>query len=168
MDDLRKAAQAALDALTNCEPGNPYGHRCNRCDSEIDPDGTIANNLRAALAQPKPASNTHFPLTAELVAAALLLKRWAEARNEPAGWHIVGIGAVQVAQPEQQADTVPWPKVVSYAGGGAPACAWVDVQFGDGPEVTRFVKAKTQQQDKLSITKEQWDNACNGLGTQGR
>lgn len=165
MDDLRKAAQAALEALEAIDAELTVGDRFTNAGQYLLDALPL---LRAALAQPKPASNTHFPLTAELVAAALLLKRWAEARNEPAGWHIVGIGAVQVAQPEQQADTVPWPKVVSYAGGGAPACAWVDVQFGDGPEVTRFVKAKTQQQDKLSITKEQWDNACNGLGTQGR
>lgn len=44
-------------------------------------------------------ANTRSPLTSELVAAALMLKKWAEERNEPAGWHIAGIGAVTAQSP---------------------------------------------------------------------
>ena len=47
---LRAAAQQALEALENCS--SEYGHRCNRCDSEIDEGGKVAATLRAALAQP--------------------------------------------------------------------------------------------------------------------
>lgn len=39
-------------------------------------------------------AKTRAPLTSELVQAALLLKTWATERNEPPGWHIAGIGAV--------------------------------------------------------------------------
>jgi hypothetical protein len=49
MSNLRAAAQQALEALTNC--GSEYGHRCTRCDSEIDEGGKVATALRAALAQ---------------------------------------------------------------------------------------------------------------------
>ena len=34
-------------------------------------------------------------VTPEVVEAALLLKEWAEARKEPPGWHIAGIGRVK-------------------------------------------------------------------------
>ena len=51
---LRAAAEQALEALTNCS--SEYGHRCNRCDSEVDEGGSVADALRAALAaeQPQP------------------------------------------------------------------------------------------------------------------
>ena len=45
----RNVVEQALEALTNCT--SEYGHRCNRCDSEVDPDGNIASALRAALDQ---------------------------------------------------------------------------------------------------------------------
>ena len=47
----RSVVEQALEALTNCT--NEYGHRCNRCDSEVDPDGNVASALRAALEQPQ-------------------------------------------------------------------------------------------------------------------
>ena len=49
MTDLRTAAQQALEALTNCN--SEHGHRCNRCDSEVDEGGKVVATLRAALAQ---------------------------------------------------------------------------------------------------------------------
>lgn len=48
MTDLRKAAEQALEALANCN--SEHGHRCNRCDSEVDEGGKVAGVLRAALA----------------------------------------------------------------------------------------------------------------------
>ncbi len=45
----RSLVEHALDALTNCT--SEYGHRCNHCDSEVDPDGNIESALRAALEQ---------------------------------------------------------------------------------------------------------------------
>ena len=50
MSDLRTAAQQALEALTNCT--SEYGHRCNRCDSEVDEGGRVVAALKAALEQP--------------------------------------------------------------------------------------------------------------------
>ena len=49
----RTLLQQALDALTNCL--SEHGHRCNRCDSEIDEGGKLITALRAALAAPEPA-----------------------------------------------------------------------------------------------------------------
>lgn len=46
----RAVVQQALEALTNCN--SEHGHRCNRCDSEVDEGGKVASALRAALAQP--------------------------------------------------------------------------------------------------------------------
>lgn len=43
----RSVVEQALEALTNCT--SEYSHRCNRCDSEVDPDGNVASALRAAL-----------------------------------------------------------------------------------------------------------------------
>jgi hypothetical protein len=43
--------QMALEALTNCT--SEYGHRCTRCDSEVDEGGKVASALRTALAQPE-------------------------------------------------------------------------------------------------------------------
>lgn len=43
-------------------------------------------------------AKTRSTLTRDLVNAAMLLKRWAEERNEPPGWHIAGIGLVQSSQ----------------------------------------------------------------------
>ena len=43
----RNVVEQALEALTNCT--SEYGHRCNRCDSEVDPNGNISSALRAAL-----------------------------------------------------------------------------------------------------------------------
>jgi hypothetical protein len=45
----RVALEQALEALTNCS--SEYGHRCSRCDSEIDEGGKVAAALRAALEQ---------------------------------------------------------------------------------------------------------------------
>lgn len=47
----RNVVEQALEALTNCT--SEYGHRCNRCDSEVDPEGNVASALRAALEQPQ-------------------------------------------------------------------------------------------------------------------
>ena len=44
----RTLLQQALDALTNCL--SEHGHRCNRCDSEIDEGGKLITALREALA----------------------------------------------------------------------------------------------------------------------
>ncbi len=51
---LHEAARLALEALENCS--SEHGHRCNRCDSEVDEGGTIADALRAALAAEQPQS----------------------------------------------------------------------------------------------------------------
>ena len=48
----RTLLQQALDALTNCL--SEHGHRCNRCDSEIDEGGKLIAALREALAAPEP------------------------------------------------------------------------------------------------------------------
>jgi hypothetical protein len=45
----RALLEQALEALTNCS--SEYGHRCSRCDSEIDEGGKVAAALRAALEQ---------------------------------------------------------------------------------------------------------------------
>jgi hypothetical protein len=45
----RTLLEKALEELTNCN--SEYGHRCTRCDSEIDEGGKVAAALRAALAQ---------------------------------------------------------------------------------------------------------------------
>ena len=47
----RSVLEQALEALTNC--ASEYGHRCNRCDSEVDPEAKVASALRAALDQPQ-------------------------------------------------------------------------------------------------------------------
>jgi hypothetical protein len=49
MSDLRQAAQQALEAMDNCT--SEHGHRCNRCDSEVDEGGRVVAALRDALAQ---------------------------------------------------------------------------------------------------------------------
>jgi hypothetical protein len=49
MSDLKAAAQQALEALENC--ASEHGHRCSRCDSEVDEGGRVVTALRAALAQ---------------------------------------------------------------------------------------------------------------------
>jgi hypothetical protein len=54
MSDLRTAAQQALEALENCT--SEHGHRCNRCDSEVDEGGRVVAALRAALAQQEQAN----------------------------------------------------------------------------------------------------------------
>jgi hypothetical protein len=56
MNDLRAAAQQALEALENCT--SEHGHRCNRCDSEVDEGGRVITALRAALAQQAPHPDT--------------------------------------------------------------------------------------------------------------
>jgi hypothetical protein len=48
MTTLHEAARMAMEALTNCT--SEHGHRCNRCDSEVDEGGRVADALRAALA----------------------------------------------------------------------------------------------------------------------
>lgn len=47
----RSVVELALEALTNCY--STHGHRCNRCDSEVDEGGNVAAALRAALEQPQ-------------------------------------------------------------------------------------------------------------------
>lgn len=47
----REAMQQALDALSTCL--SEHGHRCNRCDSEVDPNGEVVAALRAALDAPQ-------------------------------------------------------------------------------------------------------------------
>jgi hypothetical protein len=54
MNDLKKAAQQALEALENCT--SEHGHRCTRCDSEVDEGGRVVTALRAALAQEEQAT----------------------------------------------------------------------------------------------------------------
>jgi hypothetical protein len=49
MTTLREAAQQALEAMENCT--SEHGHRCTRCDSEVDEGGRVVTALRAALAQ---------------------------------------------------------------------------------------------------------------------
>ena len=71
MSDLRQAAQQALEALTNCN--SEYGHRCSRCDSEVDEGGKVAEALKQALAEPtraekmRAAGYTRRPTLRELV-----------------------------------------------------------------------------------------------------
>ena len=54
----RELLQQALDALTNCL--SEHGHRCNRCDSEIDEGGKLITALREALAAPEPEPYAHL------------------------------------------------------------------------------------------------------------
>ena len=61
---LQESARTALEALGNC--ASEHGHRCNRCDSEVDEGGKVAAALRAALyAHPEPAQAK--PLTDEQI-----------------------------------------------------------------------------------------------------
>ena len=46
----RAVLEQALEELENCT--SEYGHRCNRCDSEVDEGGRVAAALRVALEQP--------------------------------------------------------------------------------------------------------------------
>ena len=45
----RELMQQALEALENCS--SEHGHRCNRCDSEVDEGGRITAALRERLAR---------------------------------------------------------------------------------------------------------------------
>ena len=45
----RTVVEQALEALENC--ASEHGHRCNRCDSEVDEGGKVVASLRTALAQ---------------------------------------------------------------------------------------------------------------------
>jgi hypothetical protein len=45
----RALLEQALEALENCT--SEHGHRCNRCDSEVDEGGRVVTALRTALAQ---------------------------------------------------------------------------------------------------------------------
>jgi hypothetical protein len=58
MTTLREAAQQALEALENCT--SEHGHRCNRCDSEVDEGGRVITALRAALAQQEQTCNCRW------------------------------------------------------------------------------------------------------------
>ena len=49
---LIEAAEAAIEALTNC--ASEHGHRCNRCDSEVDEGGRVADALRKIAGDEKP------------------------------------------------------------------------------------------------------------------
>jgi hypothetical protein len=61
MSDLRtvpvELLQQALEALDNCT--SEHGHRCNRCDSEVDEGGRVIAALRVALEQPSPVFQDH-------------------------------------------------------------------------------------------------------------
>lgn len=57
------AAEAAVEALANCS--SQHGHRCNRCDSEVDEGGKVAATLREAVrglreAQAEPVARVRF------------------------------------------------------------------------------------------------------------
>lgn len=45
----RSVVEQALEALENCN--SEHGHRCNRCDSEVDEGGRVVAALRAALTE---------------------------------------------------------------------------------------------------------------------
>ncbi|MEN9806185.1 MAG: hypothetical protein RL756_693 [Pseudomonadota bacterium] len=45
--DHTEVMQQALEALENCT--SEHGHRCTRCDSEVDEGGKVIAALRAAL-----------------------------------------------------------------------------------------------------------------------
>lgn len=60
----------ALEALENCT--SEYGHRCNRCDSEVDEGGKVAAALRAALAQQAEPTLTIERLRDALVASRII------------------------------------------------------------------------------------------------
>ena len=51
-DALKRAAQAALDALTCSGDADDPGHRCGHCDDYVDRNGVVRAMLRAALAEP--------------------------------------------------------------------------------------------------------------------
>ena len=57
MNDLRAAAQQALEALTCTGEGDDPGHRCGYCDDYVDRNGPVRAALRAALAEPQ---TTHW------------------------------------------------------------------------------------------------------------
>lgn len=54
----RELLRQALDALTNCL--SEHGHRCNRCDSEVDEGGKLCAALRSALEAPEPEPVAHL------------------------------------------------------------------------------------------------------------
>ena len=85
MSNLRTAAEQALDALTNCS--SEHGHRCNRCDSEVDEGGRVADALRAALAaeQPQPEADERADDEALRREMADILTRTATALRGPPG-----------------------------------------------------------------------------------
>ena len=58
--------------------------------------GDAASRPGLSAGAPIPIATGEVPgVTADVVAAALLLKEWAATRNEPNGWHIAGIGRVK-------------------------------------------------------------------------
>lgn len=81
MTDLRKAAEQALEALANCN--SEHGHRCNRCDSEVDEGGKVAGVLRAALAAEQAPGAEALRRDAELWRRAKAdAERWGAALND--------------------------------------------------------------------------------------
>ena len=71
MTTLREAAQQALEALENCT--SEHGHRCNRCDSEVDEGGRVVTALRVALEQPEAQPEAHpcLPIVGTMMRHAL-------------------------------------------------------------------------------------------------
>ena len=55
----RATVQQALEALENCT--SEHGHRCSRCDSEVDEGGRVIAALKAALEQPDQGGKTGWP-----------------------------------------------------------------------------------------------------------
>ena len=83
---LIEAAEAAVEALTNC--ASEHGHRCNRCDSEVDEGGRVAEALRTALqglreAQAEPVAGVHWYCLAA-TGTAMLCTDEEDARHEAA------------------------------------------------------------------------------------
>jgi hypothetical protein len=111
MSNLRTAAQQAMEALENCT--SEYGHRCNRCDSEVDEGGRVVTALRAALAQQE-----QEPLSVDL-ARALVASRVIDAAaiDDPEGYddgvmleRVRGLHRrmAALAQQEQEQEPVAW------------------------------------------------------------
>ena len=97
IDAIRIAAQPATpEPLTDEQIEDIWAE----CSDPDQPDMSIHEFaravIRAAIAtQAAPKDSKDLGVTAEVVEAALLLRDWAEARNEPIGWHIAGIGRVK-------------------------------------------------------------------------
>jgi len=91
MNDLRAAAQQALEALTCTGEGDDPGHRCGYCDDYVDRNGPVRAALRAALAdQPQ---TTHWQGCEEVHPECAARARVVEYPvQEPVAWTVVGDG----------------------------------------------------------------------------